>query len=134
MSSRSFNIVGVLIILVGAFMLLDGIGALTDNTQGFGGFSHDISRAFGKAGNTVAIILAVVEVAAGALLILSRFVSIGALDSGLRIAVFIFWIVVMIFALVLGDNIKAVDTLGWWKALVNHLIILLILWLMTDRQ
>jgi hypothetical protein len=130
--SKGLNIVGILIILVGAFMLLNGIAALTGNTEGLGGMSHDISRAFGGSGNTFNIIIAVVEIVAGALLIISRFASIGALDSFLRIAIFIFWIVVMVLALVLGNNIKAIDTLGWWISLVNHSIILVILWMIKD--
>lgn len=130
--SKGMNIVGILIILVGAFMLLSGIAALTGNTEGLGGMSHDISRAFGGSGNTLNIIIAVVEIAAGALLILSRFTSIGALDAFLRLGVFIFWIVVMVLALVLGGNIKGIDTLGWWIALVNYSIILVILWMIKE--
>ncbi len=130
--SKGLNIVGILIILVGAFMLLNGIAALTGNTEGLGGMSHDISRAFGGSGNTFNIIIAVIELVAGALLIISRFASIGALDGFLRIAIFIFWIVVMVLALVLGNNIKAIDTLGWWISLVNHGIILVILWMIKD--
>ncbi len=132
MASKKLNIIGILIILVGAFMLLDGIAALSHNTQGLGGFSHNVSRAFGGSGNAVAIIFAVIELVAGALLILSRFTSIGALDSILRIGVFIFWIVFMVLSLVLGGNIKAIDTLGWWVSLVNQLIILTILWMIKE--
>jgi hypothetical protein len=39
---------------------------------------------------------------------------------------------VMVLALVLGNNIKAIDTLGWWISLVNHSIILVILWMIKD--
>jgi hypothetical protein len=130
--SKGMNIVGILIILVGAFMLLNGIAAVTGNTQGLGGLSHDVSRAFGGSGNTFNIIIAVVEIIAGALLIVSRFASIGALDSLLRIAIFIFWIVVMVLGLVLGGNIEKIDTLAWWISLVNHGIILVILWMIKD--
>lgn len=132
MASKKLNIVGILIILVGAFMLLDGIAALTNSTQGIGGLSHNVSRAFGGSGNTVAIIFAVIELIAGALLILSRFTSIGVLDSFLRIGVFIFWIIVMVFSLILGGNLNAIDTLGWWISLVNQLIILTILWMIKE--
>jgi len=132
MASRKFDLVGILILLVGAFMLLNEIAALTGNTQGLGGVAHDVSRAFGGSGNTLAIVIAVIEIAAGGLLIISRFASIGALDRFLRVALFLFWIVVMILGLVLGGNIKAVDTLGWWISLVNHSIILVILWMIKD--
>lgn len=132
MASKTFNIVGILIILVGAFMLLNGIDALTGSTRGLGGMSHDISKAFGGSGNSVNVIFSVIEIAAGALLILSRFMSIGALDNFLRIIILIFWIVLMLFGLVLGGNIKAIDTLAWWSSLVNHSIILVILWMIKE--
>jgi uncharacterized membrane protein YphA (DoxX/SURF4 family) len=132
MSSKSLNIIGILIILVGAFMLLSGIDMLTNNTKGLGGFQHNVSKALGGSGNTVNIIIAVLEITAGALLILSRFMSIGALDSFLRIAVFIFWIVLMVLGLILGDNIKRIDTLGWWSELVSQSIILVILWMIKE--
>lgn len=132
MATKKLNIAGILVILVGAFMLLNGIAVLTANTQGFGGFAHDVSRAFGGSGNSVNIVIAVIQLVAGALLIISRFVSIGVLDSFLRIALFIFWIVVMVLSLVLGGNINRIDTLGWWIALVNQSIILVILWMIKD--
>ncbi len=128
-SSNGLNLVGILILLVGAFMLLDGIDALTGNTHGIKGLSHDVSKAFGGSGNTVNIIFAVIELASGALLILSRFISIGALNGVLRIFIFIFWLVLMVFSLVLGGNIDNINTLAWWSSLVNNSIILIILWM-----
>ncbi len=132
MASKRLDISGILIILVGAFMLLSGISTVVGNTQGSGGFANDLSKAFGGSGNTFNIIIAVVEIIAGGLLILSRFASIGALDSFLRIAIFIFWIVLMVLSLVLGGNIENIDTLGWWISLVNQSIILMILWMIKD--
>ncbi len=130
--SKKMNLQGVLVLLTGAYMLLGGISLLTGNTQGLAGFSHDISRAFGGSGSTVNIILAVVEIVAGALLIMSRFIALGSLDSVLRVAVFIFWIVLMVFELILNNHISAINTLGWWTLLVNRSIILIILWMIKD--
>ena len=130
--SKGLSLIGVLVLLVGAFMLLNGIAALSGNTKGLGGLTHDVSKAFGGSGNTFNIIVAVIEIIAGALLIVSRFISIGALDAFLRIAIFIFWIVVMVLSLILGGNIERIDTLGWWIALVNNSIILVILWMIKE--
>ncbi len=127
--AKRINVIGILIILVGAFLFLDGIDTLTGNTRGIGGLSHDLSRMFGGSGNTVNIIFAIIEAASGALLIISRFISIGALEGFLRIAVFLFWIMLMVFTLILNGNIEAIDTLAWWSSLVNHSIILVILWM-----
>ncbi len=130
--AKGLNIVGILVLLVGAFLVLDGIDALSGNSQGFGGMGHDVSKAFGGKGNTANIIFAVIELVAGALLIASRFMSLGSLDGILRIAILIFWIVYILLALILGGNIKAIDTLAWWVTLVNYCIILVILWMIKE--
>ena len=113
-------------------MVLDGIATISGSTQGIGGLSHDVSRAFGGRGNTGDIIFGVIELIAGALLVISRFASLGALDGILRVAILIFWLVYIVLSLILGGNINAIDTLGWWTTLVNHLIILVILWMIKD--
>lgn len=132
MASRSFNVGTVLVLLVGAFLVLSGIGQLTGATEGLGGFQHKMSKAFGGSGNSIDIVLAVISIVAGALLLLSRVVSLGSLEGILRVVIFIFWIVVMVFSLILGGNINAIDTLGWWIALVESAIILTVLWMMKE--
>ena len=130
MAKRTMSIAVILVILVGAFLLLDGISALITQNHGASKVFSDISKAFGKAGNTLAVIIAVLEVAAGALLIISRFVSIGALDAALRIGIFIFWIVVMVIVFII--NYFHPDKLDWWRDLVNYSIILAVLWMIKD--
>ncbi|MCG8452300.1 MAG: hypothetical protein MI717_03840 [Spirochaetales bacterium] len=128
MARRRFDITSILVVLVAAFLLLDGILSFQGSTAGMSGLAHKISRSFGGEGNTVSIILAVAQISAGALLLLSRIVSIGTLDSILRVGLFLFWLAVMVMSLVLGGNIDRVTTLLWWKDLVWYTIILAILW------
>ena len=126
--AKGINVIGILIILVGAFMLLSGIGSLTGETNGMNTFLNDI----GARDNPPNIIVAVLQIVGGALLIASRFISIGALDGILRIALLVIWIIVMLFAFILNGRINNIDTLAWWAGLVNSSIILVILWMIKE--
>ena len=128
MARRGISILMILGILVGAFLLLDGIAGLIDADSLVG----RISGAFNQSGRTIAIIVAVIEVAAGALLVLSQFTSIGKLDATLRVAIFIAWIVVMVLVLVVADFAPA--TLGWWRLLIQYSIILAVIWLVKGER
>ncbi len=123
--AKNINITGILIFLVGAFLLLSGISALTGETSGINGFLSDI----GARNNTLGIVIAVLEIIGGGLLIVSRFMSIGRLDGILRMALLVIWIVVILLGFFLNGAVKHIDTLGWWAGLVNHAIVLVILWM-----
>ena len=126
MRGRGISIVMILALLVGAFLVLDGIGRLVQ-ADSVGG---QIARAFGTDGSTINIIVAIIELVAGAIVVLSQFTSLGNLDGLLKLAVFIAWIVVMALVLFVGGF--AIDTLGWWIALVQSSIVLAVLWLVRS--
>ena len=71
--------------------------------------------------------MAVIEVIAGALLVLGQFVSIGRLEATLRVAIFIAWIVVMVLVLVVADF--SPDELTWWRSLLQYSILLAVIWM-----
>ena len=126
--AKGINLIGILIILVGAFMLLSGIDSLTGETSGGAKFLNNI----GVRDNTLNVIIAVLLIIGGGLLIASRFISIGALDGILRIALLVIWIIVMLFSFILNGRIDNIDTLAWWAGLVNSGIILVILWMIKE--
>ena len=118
----------VLTILVGAFLLLDGIAGLTQANS----FVGEIGRALGAQGSTISLIIAIVELVAGALLLLSIVVSLGELGRFLGIAIFVAWLIIIVLAYVVRSF--APDTLGWWVGLLQYLIILAVIWMIsTDR-
>ncbi len=123
MAKRGFGIVMILAVLVGAFLLLDGIAGLMKADSLVG----QISGAFNKSGRTIAIVVAIIEVIAGALLVLGQFVSIGSLEPTLRVAIFIAWIVVMVLVLVIADF--SPDKLAWWRSLLQYSILLAVIWM-----
>ncbi|MFW5737388.1 MAG: hypothetical protein ACOCYX_00610, partial [Spirochaetota bacterium] len=85
MARNRLDISAILTILVGAFLLLDGIAGLTQANS----FVGEIGRALGARGSTINLIIAIVEVVAGALLLLSLIVNLGELERFLGIGIFI---------------------------------------------
>ena len=128
MARRRFDISFILTILVGAFLLLDGIAGLSQANS----FVGEIGRALGAQSSTINMIVAVIEVVAGALLLLSLVVSLGELERFLGIGIFIAWIVIMVLIFVVNNF--APDTLGWWTSLLQYSIILAVIWLVKGQR
>ena len=118
----------ILAILVGAFLLLDGLSGLMHADSLFG----RIGGVFNRDGRAVTIIVCVIEVIAGALLILSQFMSIGSIDGPLRMGIFIAWIVVMVFALVI-NNFRP-EAIEWWRSLAQYSIVLAVIWMLKGER
>lgn len=128
MARRSFDITLILTLLVGAFLLLDGIAGLTQSSS----FLGEIGRAIGARGSNINLIVAIIELVGGALLLLSVFVSLGELERFLGIGIFIAWAVIMVLIFVVNNF--APDTLGWWIAVIRNSIILAVIWMVSARH
>ena len=128
MARRGFDITLVLTLLVGAFLLLDGIAGLTQANSFFG----EVGRALGARSSTVNLVVAIIEVVAGALLLLSLVVSLGELERYLGLGITIAWAVVTVLTFVVNNF--APETLNWWIGLVEYLIILAVIWQVTARK
>lgn len=128
MARRSFDMTFLLTILVGVFLLLDGIAGLTQANS----FLGEIGRAVGARGSNVNLIIAIIELVGGALLLLSVVVSLGELERFLGIGISIAWLVIMILIFVVNNF--APDTLGWWTGVVQYSIILAVIWMVGARR
>ena len=128
MVRKSISIVMILAVLVGAFMLLSGIAGLVRADSVVG----QVGRALGTQGSSINIVVATIALAAGAIVLLSQFVSLGQLAGVLKLGVFIAWIVVMVLVLFVGG--VAADTLAWWISLIQYGIILAVLWLVRGEK
>lgn len=128
MARRTMDITFILTVLVGAFLLLDGIAGLTQANS----FVGELGRALGARGSTVNLIVAVIELIAGALLLISLFVNLGQLQGFLGIGIFIAWIVIMVLIFVVGSFQP--DTLGWWINVLQYSIILAVIWMVKGAR
>jgi len=128
MARRSLDITFILTILVGAFLLLDGVSGLTQANSFFG----EIGRAMGVQSSTINLIIASLEVVAGALLLISLVLSLGQLERFLGIAIFIAWLAIIVLRYFV--DAFSPDTLGWWIGVVEYCIILAVIWLVAARR
>jgi hypothetical protein len=128
MARRGLDITFILTILVGAFLLLDGIAGLTQANSLVG----ELGRALGARSSTINLIVAVVELVAGALLLISLFVDLGQLQGYLGVGIFVAWIVIMVLIFIVGRFQP--DTLGWWKDLSLYSIVLAVIWMVKGSR
>ncbi|TVR56368.1 MAG: hypothetical protein EA426_13790 [Spirochaetaceae bacterium] len=128
MAKRSLDIRFILTILVGAFLVLDGIAGLNRSSS----FLGELGRALGSQGSTITMIVAVLALVAGALLILGLFLNLGDLDRFLGIGIFIAWLVVIVLVFFIGRF--SPDQLSWWTGLVQYSIILAVIWMVRAQR
>lgn len=124
MKRKQMDIRLILTVLVGALLLLDGVAGVARADS----FAGQFSRAVGAQGSTINLVVAVVELVAGALILMGLFIDLGQLSRTIGIGVFILWILVMITRFLINDFQP--DTLGWWIQLLNYSIILAAIWLL----
>lgn len=122
MARRSFDISVVMTLLVGALLLLDGVAGLLYSQS----FVGELGRALGSQSAAVRLIVAIVEVVAGALLVLSIIVDLGQLGQALGLAIFLVWVAVMVIRFVINDFQP--DTLNWWIDVIQYGIVLAVIW------
>ena len=128
MAARKAGVVLILGLLVGAFLLLDGIAGVLQLDS----FVGRIAGAFNTQGRTIALIVAIVEIVAGALMLLSQFFSLGQVEGILKIGIFVAWIAVIV--LVLFVRGMDLESLAWWISLVEYCIILVAIWIATGER
>ncbi len=128
MARRSFDMTMILTLLVGAFLVLDGLAGLTQAQS----FLGELGRAIGARGATINMVVAVIELIAGSLLLLSLFVGLGELERFLGVAIFLAWAAIIVLLFIVNNF--APDTLGWWVGLVQYCIILAVIWMVKARR
>jgi len=123
---RGISIVLILAVLVGAVLVLDGIGRLVQ-ADSLGG---RLGRALGTDSSTINIIVAIIELAVGAIVLLLQVTSLGNIDGLLKLLCFFAYIAVIVLVLFIGN--LAADTLSWWISLVQSGIVLAVIWLLRS--
>jgi uncharacterized membrane protein YphA (DoxX/SURF4 family) len=115
---------------LGVFFLVLGITDLTNYNNP--GFLSQVGRAFGK-NETLALVMAVVEIGMGAVLALGLFISASTdLTKILGVALFILWALYMVVAFFVQDLLKP-NLLTWLYRVSWNAIILISLWIVGRR-
>ena len=127
-SSPSIDSFFFLQLSLGVFFVVLGILGLTRYTSK----TSEFLRMFGRD-NVMTLIVAVVQLLAGAILVLGLFMSVGSgLAKVVSIAVFVLWAAYMVMTLGMNEFLKP-DTLGWLYKASWNTVILASLWI-TGRK
>jgi len=129
----SFDAVGVLQIVVAIFLFTLGLIAILEWNSGASQLGRGLTRLFGGPNNPISLIVAIVELAAGAIVFAALFVNVASrLIYVLTIIIAVLWVVEIIIAFFAQDAFRP-DFLIWLNRLSADVIILLGLWLINRR-
>jgi uncharacterized membrane protein YphA (DoxX/SURF4 family) len=123
----------ILQIVVAAYLITLGLLGIIYWQSGGAQFVRDLNRAFGGSNNPFSLIVAIVELAAGAIVLLGLFISVrSGLLAGATLVIAILW-VIQIIIVFFARNIFEPDFLVWLNRLAADLIVLLGLWLINRK-
>lgn len=115
-------------LVVGVFLLALGISELVEYNSELNQFARSMSRAFGGSGSVLPVIVALVQILAGALLVAALFTPVPAAAvfwSSIIIAVL--WIVRVVLGYVVNDPFEP-TLLVWLVRFTRELIPGLVVW------
>ncbi len=128
-----FDSVSVLQIVVAVFLFTLGLIGIIDWSSNLAQFGRSLNRLFGGSDNPMNLIVAIVELSAGAIIFLALFVTVTSrLIYWLTIVIAVLWIVEIIIGFFAQDPFEP-DFLSWLNRLSADVIILLALWLINRR-
>ncbi len=133
-SLGSWDVGIVLEIALAAFLITLGLAGLLNWDSGLTQVGRDINRAFGRASNPIAVIVAIVELLAGVMLLFSAFVSVEArLLYLLTLVIAILWALRILFGF-FGRDLFEPNFVVWLNRLAADLIVLLALWMVNRKH
>jgi uncharacterized membrane protein YphA (DoxX/SURF4 family) len=113
---------------LGVFFLVLGISNLTNYNTDW----NALRRAFGN-NQTLAMVMAVVEIVMGALLVLGLFITLSDdLTKILGFVLFVLWGLYMVVSFIVNDFIKP-DLLTWLYRVAWNSVILVSIWIVGRR-
>lgn len=129
----TFDSVIVVQVVLAVFLFTLGLIGIMNWNSSLGQFARGMNRLFGGAGNPFNIIVAVIQLAAGAIMFLAIF--IGDLN---RVLYWTTWIVVVIWIVEIivdffAQNAFEPNFLVWLNRLAADLIILGVLWVINRK-
>jgi len=123
----------VLQIVVAAYLITLGLLGIIYWQSGGAQFARDLNRAFGGSSNPFNLIVAIVELAAGAIVLLGLFTGVrSGLLAAATLVIAILWVIQIIIVFFARDIFEP-SFLVWLNRLAADLIVLLALWLINRK-
>ena len=129
----AFQVNDLLQVSIGLFLITLGIAGLVHYNSTGAEVGRALNRLFWRANDPLNLIIAIVEVVAGAVVVLDLFVRMaGRVQFGLTLIILILWLVqIVVFSFV--NDIFEPDFITWLNRLSVDLIILVGLWIVNRK-
>jgi hypothetical protein len=120
-------------VVVGAFLVTLGIAGLVQWGSNAAELGRDLSRAFGRPSDPFNLIVALVELASGAVIVAGAFIQVqNKLLYAATLAITLLWLALIIISRVAQDFLEP-DALVWINVTAVDLIVLFTLWAINRR-
>ena len=130
---HSFDPNHLLQIAVGVFLVTFGITGLVHYNTTLAEAGRAMNQLFGRPNDPLNLIVAVIEVAAGLVVVMELFVRLkGRLNFWLTLIIAALWLVQIVAAFFLNDIFEP-DFVTWLNRLSVDLIILVALWIINRK-
>jgi hypothetical protein len=131
--ATAFDVVIVIQVVVAVFLVTLGIIGITGWNSGLSQFGRGLNRLFGRANDPFNLVVAIVELAAGAVVFIGLFIAVKSrLLYVLTMIIAILWVVEIIVGFFAQGAFQP-DFVAWLNRLAADVIILLSLFLVNRR-
>jgi uncharacterized membrane protein YphA (DoxX/SURF4 family) len=131
--TASFDVVLVVQIVVAIFLITLGWVGVADWNSNLNQLGRGLTRAFGGTANPFSLVVAIVELAAGAIVLIGVFVSgQTGLFYAATLVISILWALLIVINFFVQDAF-APDFVVWLNRLSLDLVVLLALWLVNRK-
>lgn len=120
---------------LGIMFVMMGIAGISGVTTGLGGVLNRLDGLFGGSQGTIQIIVAVIQLVAGALLLLSLFGVIKEdIMQILLLVILALWALELVLQFVIGGNLLQPDMMTWLSRLAPNLVVFAGLWVVYEQR
>jgi hypothetical protein len=132
-SRSSLDLVTILQIVVAAFLVTLGLIFIIHYDSNLAGLGRGMNRLFGRAGDPLNLVVAIVEIVAGVIVFAGVFFAVQSrLLYGATLVIAILWIIQIILSF-FASNFAEPNVVVWINRLAADLIVLLALWLINRK-
>ncbi|MFP4705705.1 MAG: DoxX family membrane protein [Spirochaetaceae bacterium] len=123
----------ILQLVVGVFLVALGLAELIEYNSELNQFARSVSRAFGGSGSVLPVLVALIEIVAGALLVAGLFTPVpAAAVFWTSIIIAVLWIVQALVGYVFNDPFEP-SVFVWLSEFTRELILGLAIWTVGRR-
>jgi hypothetical protein len=132
-SKAAADVVAILQIVVGVFLITLGLIGIIHYNSDLAQFGRGMGKLFGRSGNPLNMIVAIVELGAGVIVFAGLFLAVKSkLLYSATLVIALLWIIQIVISF-FAANFAEPDFIVWLNRLAADLVVLLSLWLINRK-